>query len=218
MILSVFERTLAVYREQSNQKIWKQSFKLSCSQWSFRKAGSWEKKEKNITQRRQNALLFLLTLLAQNAVVVFVMIIKLQRPMKVYIAVIAISKNMVYFQVDSKYKRSEGKGTGPCSAVIMGETWHRGHAQQCREEEHEARKNGCKMNDFATIKTPHDQKMTNTGQNNQANFKHTNVTIILICLVLFFPLVWHFIGTNLCSKRLNVVQKVSCLINITGRI
>lgn len=42
--------------------------------------------------------------------------------MKVYIAVIAISKNMVYFQVDSEYKRSEGKGTGPCWALIMGET------------------------------------------------------------------------------------------------
>lgn len=53
--------------------------------------------------------------------------------------------------------------------------------------------------------------MTYTGQNNLANFKHTKFTIIRIrwFCSLFFPLVWHFIGTNLCSKRLNVVQKVA---------
>ena len=93
---------------------------------------------------------------------------------------------------------------------IMGETWpRRGHAQQCCVEEREAEKRGCKMKDFATIRTPHGQKRTYTGQLNRANFKHTKFTISHIrWFCSFFPLVWHFIGTNLCSKRLNVVQKV----------
>lgn len=91
---------------------------------------------------------------------------------------------MVYFQVDLKYKQFEGKGTGPCSAVTV-ESWERHdreedmHNSACVEER-EAKKRGCKMNDFATIKTPHGQKMTYTGQNNRANFKHTKFTIIHI--------------------------------------
>lgn len=96
-----------------------------------------------------------------------------------------------------------------CTVVLCGSTWsHKTRVQNerlCNNRE-----------------TPHGQKMTYTGQNNRANFKHTKFTIIHIrwfCFCFFFsPLVWHFIGTNLCSKRLNVVQKVSCLINITRRI
>lgn len=50
------------------------------------------------------------------------------------------------------------------------------------------------MNDFATIKTPHGQKMTYTGQNNLANFKHTKFTIIHI---RWFCSFFHWFGTLL---------------------
>lgn len=81
---------------------------------------------------------------------------------------------MVYFQDDLKYKQFEGKGTGPCSVVTV-ESWERHDREKdmhnkCCVEEREA-KQGCKMKDFATIKTPHCQKMTYTGQNNRANFQ-----------------------------------------------
>lgn len=90
---------------------------------------------------------------------------------------------MVYFQVHLKYKQFEGKGTGPCSVVTV-ESWDR---QDREEDMHNSAvwknvkpKRGRKMNDFATIKTPHGQKVTYTGQNNLANFKHTKFTIIHI--------------------------------------
>lgn len=103
---------------------------------------------------------------------------------------------------------------------IMGETWpRRGHAQQCCVEEREAKKRGCKMKDFATIKTPHGQKMTYTGQNNRANFKHTKFTIIHIrWFVLFYTGLALYWNKSLFKKTKCCKKGISCLVNITRRI
>lgn len=107
--------------------------------------------------------------------------------------------------------------------MVTAESWERldrekGHAQQCCVEEHEA-KRGCKMKDFATIKTPHGQRMTYTGQNNRANFKHTKFTIIHIRWFCSFftdlALYWNkspFKKTRCCTKS------ISCPVNISHRI
>jgi len=104
---------------------------------------------------------------------------------------------MVYFQVDLKYKQFEGKGTGPCSVVTV-ESWERDDREQDMHNsavwKDVKQKRGCKMKDFATIKTPHGQKMTYTGQNNRANFKRTKFTIIHI---RWFCSFFHWFGTLL---------------------
>lgn len=109
--------------------------------------------------------------------------------------------------------------------MVTVESWEtHGPEETCTTvpyaEERDA-KRGCKMKDFATIRTPHRQKRTYTGQQNQANFKHTKFTIFHILYVgLFFfftglALHWNesqFKKTKCCTKG------ISCLINIICRI
>lgn len=62
----------------------KLAFQSSCSQWSFRKVGSrWQKNKEQKAKEKKTFPSFLLGLLALEAVVIVVMVIKLQTPMKV---------------------------------------------------------------------------------------------------------------------------------------
>lgn len=202
----------------------KLAFQSSCSQWSFRKVGSrWQKNQEQKAKEKENISILSARTVSTGGCRHCCHGYKITNTYEGLDSSHRHLKKHGLFSGRLKIQTVWRQGdrtllSGHCG--IMGETWpRRGHAHQCCVEAREAKKRGCKINEFATIETPHGQKMTYTGQNNRANFKHTKFTIIHIrWFCSFFSTGLALYWNKSLFKKTNVVQKVSCLINITRRI
>lgn len=173
-------------------------------------------------KRKRDIPSFLLRPTALATVFIVVMAIKLQTPMKVYIAVDAVFKKMVSYQVG--LQRVEGGGTRPLShGGTMGE--HGGERDMHHERNVERnRGGGVRMRDLNDSNATLSENDFNTGQFNRANYRTYEVfTIFHYLLFSFFfpPLVLALHRNKLMFKRTKCWYKKgisSCLVNITGRI
>lgn len=160
----------------------KLAFQSSCSQWSFRKAGSRSPKNKEQTAKEKENISILSAKTVSTG--------GRRHCCHGY----KITNTYEGLRSSHRHLRKHGlfsgwlkiqtvsrQGTGPCLVVTV-ESWER---HDWEEDMHNSavwknvkpKNKGANWKDVATIKTPQGQKMTHTGQNNLANWKHTKFTI-----------------------------------------